>query len=428
MTTIPARPGRLVVPRDRVWRRTQIVGVLGPLDVPSPPRLRDALYRLAAIAPGRPPLCTLDRAGTRWRPVPGPRLAEHLDRVVRPLDPDVGGADDVLALVERGLRTPPADLPLRISVGGEHVLVEMSHLVGDGRHLDLYWSELLGRALDGGVPTLAAHAGPRLALPRAFAATFARHPGRLAAIARGAGAAAGDTPLTERGGGAGPDGGADPAFVARHTGPELLRAVRDARGGRDTGRSVAGILFAAAWSAVARAGLPAPAPGLWVLFDGRRFLPVPAGGVGNFVAGVYLEPADPRDPVAISTAMRAVIDSGRPVATMAAAAAKQLAPPIPLPRRGRGPAAPPSRPAPTLAVNFLPRLPGFTGLPWRASPGERTLALASTPGGPGGITVTMAELDGCLHVSITFDGALFERKAVRAMAELLCADPLGLVR
>uniref|UniRef100_UPI0021BFF669 hypothetical protein n=1 Tax=Frankia tisae TaxID=2950104 RepID=UPI0021BFF669 len=212
----------------------------------------------------------------------------------------------------------------------------------------------------------------------------------------------------------------DPAFVYREAGPELLRAVRRARARGPAGPSTAATMFAAAWSAAAKAGLPEPAPGLWVLFDVRRYLPGPSGALGNFATGVYLEPADPGDPGAVTEAIRAVLADGRPVATMAVSAAKQLVPPAPPPTSGT--------PAPTLAVSFLTRNTGFESLPWHPDANGRILALASTPGGPSGITVTMVDVAESLHVSISFDGAVYDRKAVVAMAELLCTDLMNLVR
>ncbi len=462
--SLPVRPIAL---GDRVWRRTHVVGVIGPIEVPSPEQMRDVLFRLAAVAPGSRLLCTLEGNRSRWRRVPGPRLAEHIGRMVRTLPGPVSGPEDASDLAEHALRTLAADLPLRISLGREHAMFEMSHLVGDGQQLDPIWAELLLRAADGGVPVWAGDTGPRLALPRAVAATFGREPGRLARVVRGpqrpsdapsariaaapvvagrrassipGGAAAPviDTDPTAPGEGLAPSGGlaagggavgpfdtglADPGCVIRRSGPEVLSAVREARGHRSSGRSVAGILFAATWSAVEKAGLPTPEPGMWVLFDGRRYVPVPTRYKGNFVAGVFLEPADPGDPAVISAAMREVIDSGRPVATMAAAATKQL---LPAPRRRGGTAA--SAPAPTLALNYLPRLPRISELPWRGEAGERVLGLPSTAAEGGGITVTLAELAECLHVSVTYDAALFDREAVKMMADLLCTDPLGLLR
>ncbi|MCK9893713.1 hypothetical protein [Frankia sp. AgB32] len=452
-----ALPVRPIALGDRVWRRTHIIGIIGPIDLPSPEQMRDVLFRLAAVAPGTRLLCTLEGNRSRWRRVPGPRLAEHIDRMVRTLPGPVSGAEDASDLVEHTLRTLAEDLPLRILLGRDHVLFEMSHLVGDGQQLDPIWAELLARAADGGVPRWAGDSGPRLALPRAIAATFGRDAGRLARVVRdpqrravapparagtAAPARAGERGSTTPGGditaaidagptatAAGADGVfatglADPGCVIRRSGPDLLREVRAARGDRSAGRSVAGILFAATWSAVEKAGLPTPPPGMWVLFDGRRYVPVPTRAKGNFVAGIFLEPEDPGDPAAISAAMREVIDSGRPVATMAAAAARQL---VPVPRQPSGSASA-AAPAPTLALNYLPRLSRIGELPWQGEVSERVLGLAPTPAEGGGMTVTLAELAGCLHVSATFDAALFDREAVRMMADLLCTDPLGLLR
>ncbi|WP_163552701.1 hypothetical protein [Candidatus Frankia alpina] len=427
-------------PRNRVWRRTAIVGVLGPMAIPRPDQLRDALYRLAAVAPGTPLLRALDPTGSYWRHVPADELDQHIGRMVRPLDAAPPDLDGVGTLVSARLADPPVGQPLRIFLGDEHVLVEMSHVLGDGSFINRVWSDLLSCARDGGVPELAAGAGPALPLARAFAATFGRHPGRLLGVVRssrpqptagqptagqfgvGGSAAAAVQPSEDLARPAAFGAGViDPAFVYRQAGPELLRAVRRARAQGPAAPSTAAIMFAAAWSAAAKAGLPEPAPGLWVLFDVRRYLPGPCVALGNFATGVYLEPADPGDPGAVTEAIRAVLANGRPVATMAVAAAKQLVPPAP-------PAPTSGTPAPTLAVSFLTRNTGFESLPWHPATDGRILAFASTPGGPSGITVTMVEVAGSMHVSISFDGAVHDRKAVAVMAELLCTDLVSLVR
>jgi len=55
------------------------------------------------------------------------------------------------------------------------------------------------------------------------------------------------------------------------------------------------------------------------------------------------------------------------------------------------------------------------------------LMSAPTTAGTEGVTVSFAELDGAIHVNVTYHRSTFEEAAVRRATELICADPVGLL-
>jgi hypothetical protein len=184
--------------------------------------------------------------------------------------------------------------------------------------------------------------------------------------------------------------------------------------------SVASIWMAAIHGAFAAAGLAFATPGLNVMVNARRYLPAGAVVGSNFAASFYVEPDDPRDPHAVDAVVRRNLDSGRPLLSMVATAAKTPW------RVRRAPSGAPVRAdaAPTLTVSYLGRWAAFDALP--VDRGAAVQYSAVRPDGPDGLTV-LCSTGG--HGRMSFSGCFCEavtsRERVVDALERLVDDPLA---
>ena len=117
---------------------------------PTADALRTALLRLAERNPDHPFLSRLRANGT-WERVSRPGLAAHVGNLVRE-DPQLTARSSP-ALAAQLL--PHRAEPLRIVVDPEHVAVGASHVLGDGRSMNV----LLGKLLMEAAPDLSAMEG-----------------------------------------------------------------------------------------------------------------------------------------------------------------------------------------------------------------------------------------------------------------------------
>lgn len=416
--------------RDGSWLRCDHLRVIGPLVGVTTTTVREALTALHALDPGDRAVCRMGgRHGTRWVPVGPVRYQAALAGDVSELDAaDIATADVATADVAAGGGTEPAvvlrgalaaeplgDRPLRVLLYGGFAGIRVSHAIGDGR----VFSALVPRLFGAGAGTAPSPRPVRLPLARAAVDYFGRDPRRVAALLRVPRPALHEPGPHEPRRPWWPDPGSHYARSAE----DLLPRLRDWRAARLPGVSTAAVLFAAARAAFEECGLVPDHPGMMILVDARRYLPGRVVG-GNFSTGEYVEPSDPRDPRAVHEAIGAAVAAGLPLADLAlrdlyALRSRWRVPPVP--DRVR------VHPAPRLILTHVGRLDGFAGLPWACPPADRVLMSAPTPAGAEGVTVSFAELGGAIHVNVTYHRSTFDEASVRRAAELICADPVGLL-
>jgi hypothetical protein len=412
-----------------MWLDARSVNLLEAIDTPSVGALRAALRRLAAVAPRHRVFRRRVGDGTRWEYVGRRELADHCDRMVTAVDADGSDPDDVVTALHRSA----PDLPLRFSAGREVFALNLEHWLYDGWTSRRVAAAVLRAAAVGATPTELLAPRTRAPMARALARSWIQDSGALVRTFREPRPA--PPPLDEA---PGPDCWAgDPSgmvdsgevpwspslrVVSAQGDPDLLPWLRAWRRQNAPTASVATILYAAAGPAFGAVGLPPAAPGVTTLVDNRRYLGPDAYVVGNFAVPVYLAPDDPRDPEAIGRALKASVSSGLPLTTMALYAVHAA-------RHGEdvAPSTRPVRPRVHPILNHMGRLEMFDDLPWRdGGRGARFHALA-TQGRPEDVTVYFTELAGRLDVNIGFHADVFAPLTIRAVAQMLCTDPLALL-
>ncbi len=432
-----------------MWLDARTVNLIGGLDTPGVDAVRGALRRLAAVAPHHR-LFRRRVEGSRWEYVPGPELAGHCDRMVTAVDADGSDPDEVVAALHRSA----PDVPLRFSVGREVFALNLEHWLYDGWTSRRVAAAVLRAAAVGGTPSELLVARTRAPMARALARSWIQDSGTLVRTFResrpappadsgsgpasgpGSGRAAdagtdhpahGGPPGVEPGEASGPDPDDvawSPALrVVSARGPaDLLPWLRAWRDAHAPTASVATVLYAVTGPALAAVGLPPAAPGLTTLVDNRRYLGSDAFVMGNFAVPVYLAPDDARDPEAIGRALKASVSSALPLATMAFYAVHAA-------RHGEDnpPTTRPARPRAHPILNHLGRLSVFDDLPWLDGGRQARFHALATQGRPEDVTVYFSEVQGRLDVNIGFHGNVFDPAAIRAVAQMLCTDPLALL-
>lgn len=430
-----------------MWLDARTVNLIGGLDTPTVDAVRGALRRLAAVAP-RHRLFRRRVDGSRWEYVASPDLGEHCDRMVTAVDADGSDPDDVVA----GLHRSAPDVPLRFSVGREIFALNLEHWLYDGWTSRRVAAAVLRAAAVGGTPTELLIPRTRAPMARALARSWIQDSGTLIRTFREprpappadpgwepepwAGPGPGNEDLSdgsvaERGAGEAigtqpPPGEVpwSPALrVVSARGPaDLLPWLRAWRDANAPTASVANVLYAATGPALAAVGLPPATPGITTLVDNRRYLGSDAFVMGNFAVPVYLAPDDARDPEAIGRALKTSVSSALPLATMAFYAVHAA-------RHGEDnpPTTRPARPRAYPILNHLGRLSVFDDLPWLDGGREARFHALATQGRPEDVTVYFSEVRGRLDINIGFHGNVFDPAAVRAVARMLCTDPLALL-
>jgi hypothetical protein len=406
--------------RDGDLLRYNHMRVVGPLTGLTVDRLRVALIDLHRLYPEHPALCRVDRAARRWIPLSDAEFATRAHVAVAEPEAFAQGPSGLAeALRTEMLEMPLDDHPLRFLVRDGHFEVKVTHGIGDGRNFNIVVPALVHAATSGAAPSLPSAAATRLPLARATWRHFASDPRRVVKLLR--------MPRPTM-----PEPGSEetlpwtPDLCSHYVrSPEgqvsRLRAWRDQR---LPGVSISALLFAATAAAFERCGIPSEHPGMIILVDARRYLPKSSTVYGNFSTGPYVVPARQRDPRALHEALALAVEAGQPLAILGAMDLHAWW----TRRRARTDAdRVRAHPSPRLALTHVGQLTSYAGLPWAAEPHERTMMSVPTPGGPEGVTISLAELDGIVHLNTTFHRSTFDEDSVRRAAELICDDPLSLL-
>ncbi|WP_286929321.1 MULTISPECIES: hypothetical protein [Aeromicrobium] len=417
-----ADPSRLVpiAGIDRLLGGSRIRQSFSPLDLPPLELLGDALVRLAAHGPHT-------RAGfvkaddEHWRYV-GAGIAERLPEIFRVVPEGTAeSAQDWLAahLVE--------DLPLQFAVKGDELASAFDHVLLDAPLASSMPTIIVTMAGGAPVPSLFDTVTER-PVTRALWNTFGRHPGTLLTLLRSRGAAPEVAAL--------PAGAVereddrvplvDPGHLThrlhRSCDVEQMAGVREWGAAHGLGISPTMILLAAA--ATQQAGIPIEPQGDLVV-DLRRYLPKGVTTGGNFITGVSVPVwGEGFEPPMVGERLSTMLDSGRPLAAVAARLLRA---------RRRPPTAPTEAdtvPRPVRARTSVSN-PGvlriYEALPWKVPPAERRVVHGTdgvVPNAIGWISSTDA---GQFRVSVSFRADVFDPALVDRAATLMFTDPVGVL-
>ncbi|QBJ97635.1 hypothetical protein ERC79_18090 [Rhodococcus sp. ABRD24] len=389
--------------RDAMWSGSRILGVVGPVRLPS----NDEIASRAAA---------LIDAGRRCTPLGVMAGLHATDPVpVRAL-PQCGAGD--LPLVLRQLAREPRDgPPLGLATAGNYLFVDLCHGLGDSRLMVLLTRALLdGPAAE--LPSWVRDREVSAPLARAVSTFYGSDPRRLRALL---GVDRGRTDIDDHA----PTRSwtRSPSVLVASASVGLADELRRWRDRWMSGTSLAAILCAAV-SREVRARIPAT-DSTSVIFDCRRYLPESATVHGNFTAGVDLTLPDPGDPIEFGRGIGEALAAGRPLASLAHSV-----------HRFRRAVRAGGRPGPATTVSCSPRarlvfsdvgqvIP-LCSLDWVDGPGQRFAGVLSEPAEPESIVFTMLRRGPELDVTASLHDNVFDVDIVQDALDSALLDPLSL--
>jgi O-antigen/teichoic acid export membrane protein len=401
--------------RERAWLPLEYIRTIGPLSGVTAERLRAALIGLHAADPTHRAVSRLDRDGARWLHMDAPAFASY----VRDAVTDLGAGPVDFNAMSRELQAEPrAHHPIRILAGGGYVALKVSHAYGDAGTVNVLLRELVRAAAEDRAAVIRASARHRWALPVAWFKQFGTKPGRWK---QGLGFA---RPPAPEPGPALPWAPALTTLSARSA--TVLGEMRTWRDQHCPGVTTSAITFAAFTAALRDAGLDPDLRGGIFLADARRYLSKDIGIDSNFVMGPWLSPADLTDPKSIHTTLKAELASGRILTMIALREGKILltgAPGMPDPYPSEIPVAPKA----ALTFSNQGRHDLLGDLPWTVGPAGRVNQSVPTANDPHGFTIATSEMNGVLHVDVTFHASTYDPDVVARVLEVVCTDPTSVI-
>lgn len=391
-------------PLDRAWSGVGFVRAVTGIDAPAPEYVRDALLDLAVLAPelGR---WTRDLP-PRWRSIGSGELPAWLQRAfVASGEAGVGPQ----RAMELNLG-PLSDVPLRVLAGPDWLSVRMSHTLGDGWTVDTVIAHLLRQATAPELLPLPWHVVSTRRRDAMLVRDIARRLPVLAHAVRH---------RRELAGGRYEPAGRAADLMVDHsyaiTDGEFPGRVRALRDRLFPQASVAALTLTGLRAALAASSLPSLRPGFECLFNTRSPGDGTADAWGNWSAGVFVNPTDDLDPVAVNAEMKRVRESGLPVlarASLRARAHRSDATTITMPSAVG---------APRLTMSYV----NGRGLA-AALPGLRPDSEFGTwtrPNGTESITVQTVECLGRLSVGLSFFPDVWPADVVCGAVERFLRDP-----
>jgi hypothetical protein len=392
------------------------IAVFGPV----PDLDRDLLtVRLRSVAAAVPRL-RLDPFSTdgSWTRRTDTLLVEDLERPARPDDlPDVPGSH--LGVIATHVRQQePA--PLRVAVCDDHLVVDHSHGLGDGRLAPALQAVLLDAA-PASVHAELAHDAPAGSVRRALAEQILRHPRRLAEVRRLRAENARTEVVSE-------PARVDPSRVRTVTATiprDGVGALRE-RISAVQGASSASATVAMWVSALRHAGI-ATDEVVQVLVDCRRYLRRSDAGMGNLAIALPIRMPAPVTPASVRQHVRSATESAWPLAVLGMNAARA--------RLGRGTGDPaPAEVTPVrtssrvrLSISDIGRLAIFDGVQPPAPAAPPQLGAGIDPDGPEALTLLVSETGGARTLSATFHTDVIDAAAVHAALAAICTDPVAVL-
>ncbi|WP_299571565.1 hypothetical protein [uncultured Williamsia sp.] len=401
---------------DRALAHSRNIAVFGPV----PGLDRDLLtVRLRSIAAEVPRL-RLDpfSADGTWTRRTDALLVEDIEVPATPDDlPDTPGARlGVIATHVRALDP----IPLRVAVCDDHLVVDHSHGLGDGRLAPALQAVLLDSAPPA-VHAALAHDAPAGSVRRALADQILRHPRRLAEVRR----LRADNARTET--------FAEPASVdssrvrtvSATVPPDGVAALRE-RISTMEGASDASSTVAIWVAALCRAGI-ASDDVVQVLVDCRRYLRRGDAGMGNLAIALPIRMPEPVTPASVRHRVRAATESAWPLAVLGINATRA--------RLRRGAPTQSVKPVPAvrtsphvrLSVSDIGRLPLYDGVVSPGTDSPPQLGAGIDPDGPEALTLLVSEVGGARTLSATFHSDVIDARAVHSALADICRDPVAVL-
>ncbi|MGU3293538.1 hypothetical protein [Williamsia sp. M5A3_1d] len=401
---------------DRALANSRNIAVFGPV----PGLDRDLLtVRLRSVA-AQVPRLRLDPFAPDgvWTRRTDALVVEDLATPTDPRDlPDTpGGRLGVIATSVR--QQDPA--PLRVAVCDDHLVVDHSHGLGDGRLAPTLQAVLLDSAPPA-VHAALAHDAPAGSVRRALADQVLRHPRRLAEVRKLRADNARTDTVTE-------PAAVDPRQVrtiSATMAPDRVAALRERVAALD-GASDASATVAMWVSALRRAGV-ASDDVVQVLVDCRRYLRRADAGMGNLAIALPIRMPAPVTAASVRQRVRAATESAWPLAVLGINATRA--------RLQRG--TPDSGAGLTatvrtssrirLSVSDIGRLPLFDGVLPGLSGALPQLGAGIDPDGPEALTLLVSEVGGARTLSATFHADVLAPAAVHAALVAICRDPIAVL-
>ena len=411
-----APPNSRLSVRERTWLPLEYIRTVGPVRGVTAAGLRAALIGLHAGDPRHRAVCRLDRDRGRWMGMTPSEFSAYTHGMVSEVD----GDPDPDRLTRLLLAEPPGHHPVRILIGAGFVAVKIAHAYGDAGPVNDLLRELVTAAAAGRAARFPPPASSRLLLTTALWRQFGRHPRRLATGLRITRAPAAPPVAADDSVGWQPD-----ITVETTRSAGALALMRGWRDSHAPGVTTAAITFAAFAAALRDLGMDPHLSGAVFLADARRYLPAGTRVDGDFCWGQYLAPVDLVDPLAVHTALKAELASGRMLTMMALREAR-----VALTGAGGRPPFPARmhrRPRPELTFSNQGRHDVLADLPWAAEPDGRVNHSVPTQSGPAGITLTTSEMGGVLHLEATFHRSTYDAATVARAMTVLCQDPAALL-
>lgn len=390
---------------DQVLAGMRYLGLFGELDMPSTAVLNTALASITGAGPHT-------RAGLT--PRPGRRVWTYDPAGPVPVHrmPDSVVAAGNAAMLEHVRRRPDRRYPLEIHVAQRHIVLDIDHGLGDVSFALALLAEVFAH-VQGGTTPWAAHDDTPLALPRALAHTFARHPARVLAVwkylshTRSRQSAVGETVPWS------------PSFavtvVRVDAGTEA--AVNDWRRAHAAESGSAAVWLYIVRQALRTAGIRMQDKGT-VAFDCRRYLPDKSTVNSNFMCGVQIPLSADDTPPTIAARLREVTDCAVPLAGIGAVAVRALFSARQTVAASRRTVGAPAE----LFYSDVGRIASLGHLPWIDRDAPFAIGLLD-PGSPDSITVLNLRIGTERVMSISFHDNVFDRQAISALADCL-TDPI----
>lgn len=406
--------------RDQLLRGDPVVGVLGPMKVPEREAVVRAVRVLAAAGPHTRVALGFDPDSKHWNIDPD-RLDEWCDEIVVSIPALT--AEEVVSVGNRQAWLLDATHPLRIVLAGDYVVQVNDHALGDGVLFVDRLAAIISMAAGSAVPTWVADVPVAQPLRRAVRHTLLRR----GAVSSLAAERRDDRAVARAHTNDGVDGGEQhewrPELAVVATSVPTERMIELKAATRGTNATLSAALIVLLRKALLDEGIALQRDPM-VIYNLRRYLPSDASVVsGNFVSGLPVRASDPADPVSLSAAMQAQLESARPLAALVVGVVKASLVGVP----GRLWRAVGEHPAANLVFNNLGRAVPFDALPWTTEPDRRTCAIITRPGGPEDVTILLAMVAGTLHVTASFHSNVLDEGAVTRALDRFCENPTALL-
>ncbi len=290
---------------DMMWANNRIISAIGPVDIGRTEEIAATVRALAVRGGSGTRFGLLPSTETRfWQYAPDTFLGDVIKL-------PACSAEDLPVMLTRRARTGSHLNAIDIAVGGEYLIVDVSHGLGDVHLVNMLNYVLGERLAPDNLPEWSCGAPTTNPLGQAIARFYASRPCRVGSILRNRrrapAAMAPDAELVpwQRA----------PTMVASRSEKAAIVRLRRIRDRTSPNLSVASIVFAALASAVRSRGI-ALHSSVNVVFDCRRYLPKESQVFGNFVSGVDIAVPDPGAALQLHRGIAEAASSGRPLAAL----------------------------------------------------------------------------------------------------------------